>query len=68
MKKPEPRSEYDFRGGTRGRHVRAAATQGSLRALDPDLIERFPDSASVNEALRRVRQVPTTRPKKPASG
>lgn len=68
MKKPEPRPEYDFRGGSRGRHVRAAVTQGNLRALDPDLVERFPDSASVNEALRRVRQVPTTRPKKPAPG
>jgi len=68
MKKSEPRPEYDFRGGVRGRHVRPAATPGNLRALDPDLAEQFPDSASVNEALRRVRQLPTTRPKKPAPG
>ena len=66
MKKPEPRPEYDFRGGTRGRHVREAPKPGNLRSLDPDLAERFPDSASVNEALR---QAPTTRrprPRRPA--
>ncbi len=68
MKKPESRPEYDFRGGVRGQHVRAAAKASNLRALDPDLAERFPDSASVNEALRRVRQVPTTRPNKPMPG
>lgn len=67
MKKPEPRPEYDFRGGTRGRHVRTSSP-GNLRSLDPDLVEKFPDSASVNDALRQVGQVPTTRPKKPAPG
>lgn len=68
MKKPESRPEYDFRGGVRGRHARAAATQGNLRALDPDLAERFPDSASVNEALRQVSTPPAPRPRKPATG
>ncbi len=68
MKKSEPRPEYDFRAGVRGRHVSAAVTPGNLRALDPDLVERFPDSASVNEALRRVGQVRTTKPKKLAPG
>jgi hypothetical protein len=54
MKKPEPRSEYDFRDGTRGWHVRLAAKADNQRTLDPDLAERFPDSASVNEALRGI--------------
>lgn len=66
MKKSEPRPEYDFRGGVRGRHVRPAATRGNLRALDPDLTERFPDSASVNEALRRVTPTRAPKPRKPA--
>ena len=68
MKKPEPRPEYDFRSGVRGRHVRAAGTQGNLRALDPDLAERFPDSASVNEALRGVPPPRMPRRGKPAAG
>ena len=54
MKKSEPRPEYDFRGGVRGRHVRAAATKGNLRALDSDLVEEFPGSASAVKALRRI--------------
>ena len=66
MKKPESRPEYDFRGGVRGQHVRAAAKASNLRALDPDLAERFPDSASVNEALRRVLPSPAARPRKPS--
>ncbi len=68
MKKPESRPEYDFRGGSRGRHVRAAATQGNLRVLDPDLVERFPDSASMNEALRRAVPSRAPRPRKPTAG
>ena len=67
MKKPESRPEYDFRGGVRGRHARAAAS-GNLRSLDPDLAERFPDSASVNEALRQVSIPRAPRPRKPAAG
>ncbi len=66
MKKSEPRPEYDFRDGSRGRHVRSAQKPGNLRALDPDLAARFPDSDSVNEALRRASPPHQLKPKKPA--
>jgi len=52
MKKPEPRAEYDFRGGVRGRHAQRAKAGDNIRVLDPDLAVLFPDSAAVNEALR----------------
>lgn len=66
MKKPEPRPDYDFRDGVRGRHVRKAAKLGNLRSLDPDLADRFPDSAAVNDALRQL-PADIPRRRKPAS-
>lgn len=53
-KKPEPQPEYDFRGGVRGKHRRAFQDGTNLRALEPDLVARFPDSESVNEAHRKA--------------
>lgn len=50
----EPRDEYDFRGGSRGRHHRKLREQGALVRLDPDVAERFPTSESVNAALRAL--------------
>ena len=46
------RDEYDFCAGVRGKHARTAASGTNLVRLDPDVAELFPDSASVNEALR----------------
>ena len=59
MKKPddEPRDEYDFRYGSRGRHQRKLAEEGALVRLDPDVAVRFPTSEAVNAALRAL--VPT---------
>jgi hypothetical protein len=46
---------YDFSRAVRGRHADKAAAVGRLiRMLDPELAELFPDSRSVNEALRAV--------------
>lgn len=54
-KKPdEPRDEYDFRGGTRGRHSRLLAERGAIVQLDPDVAKRSPTSKAVNEALRSI--------------
>ena len=50
----EPREEYDFRGGTRGRHHRKLAGEGAVVRLDPDVAVRFPTSEAVNEALRSL--------------
>ena len=56
MKKPdhEPRDEYDFRYGSRGRHHRKLAEEGALVRLDPDVAMRFPTSEAVNAALRAL--------------
>lgn len=48
----QPRDEYDFRGGTRGRHHRKLREEGAVVRLDPDVAQRFPTSESVNAALR----------------
>ncbi|HEX7680440.1 MAG TPA: hypothetical protein VF713_20075 [Thermoanaerobaculia bacterium] len=44
--------EYDFRGGVRGKYARDYGRNRNLRILAPDLLTAFPDSESVNEALR----------------
>jgi len=65
------RSEYDFKsmkGGVRGKYVRRLKAGTNLVLLEPDLIEAFPDDASVNEALRvAVKMAKVVRqPKRPA--
>jgi hypothetical protein len=46
---------YDWMKATRGRLAKQLAAEGSnSRALDDDLAIAFPDSASVNAALRAV--------------
>lgn len=59
-KKPddEPREEYDFRGGGRGRHHREFAEAGAVVRLDPDVAIRYPTSDAVNEALRSIPVTP----------
>ena len=49
--------EYDFRGGVRGKYARDYDRSRNLRVLDPDLLDEFPDSDSVNEALRALLRV-----------
>jgi len=44
--------EYDFRGGVRGKYAGRYAEGTNIVVLDPDVAEVFPDSESVNEALR----------------
>lgn len=46
------RAEYDFSTAVRGKHFRAYQAGTNIVLLEPDLIEAFPDSASVNQALR----------------
>ena len=46
------RDEYDFSGGVRGKHARLMDGSSNLVLLDPDVAALFPDSDSVNEALR----------------
>ena len=51
---PEMLEEYDFSGGIRGKYVSRYKEGTNIIVLDPELIEYFPDSASVNEALRSL--------------
>src|SRR5665213_713425 len=51
----EMRAEYDFSNGVRGRYHKRLVKEGSnVVVLEPDVAKAFPDSASVNEALRVV--------------
>jgi hypothetical protein len=54
-KTDELRPEYDLnklKGGVRGKYYRRASAGTNLVLIDPDLAKRFPDSQSVNRALR----------------
>jgi hypothetical protein len=51
------RSEYDFSGGVRGKHAKAYAEGTNRVTLDPDVAELFPDSRSVNDALRALADI-----------
>ena len=53
----ELRPEYDLsqlKGGVRGKYYRQAMAGTNLVLIEPDLAKMFPDSASVNWALRVV--------------
>jgi hypothetical protein len=51
-KADELRPEYDFSGGVRGKHHLAYKAGTNVVVLDPDVAEAFPNSSSVNRALR----------------
>lgn len=66
MKKPpckrrtrEMRAEYDFSGGVRGKYVDRYRRGINVVLLDPELAEAFPDSKSVNDALRALVAIAT---------
>ncbi len=46
--------EYDFSNGTRGKYVKRFKAGSNVIILDPDVAEIFPDSESVNNALRGI--------------
>jgi len=49
------RKEYDLsrlKGGVRGKYYRRATAGTNLVLIEPDLAKLFPDSESVNRALR----------------
>ena len=51
---PEMRAEYDFSGGVRGKYAERYRRGTNVVLLDPELAEAFPDSKSVNDALRAL--------------
>ena len=64
---PDMLDEYDFSKGVRGKYAKRYAEGTNIVVLAPDVAEVFPDSESVNEALRvlvkvarqKVKKVPT---------
>jgi hypothetical protein len=48
----EMRSEYDLRGGVRGKYYKQYMEGTNVVLLDPDVAAVFRDSESVNRALR----------------
>ena len=56
------RPEYDLarlKGGVRGKYYKRAAAGTNLVLLEPDVARTFPDSSSVNRALRLLQEVAT---------
>ena len=48
------RPEYDFSGGVRGKYAERYRKGTNVILLDPELSAAFPDSKSVNDALRAL--------------
>ena len=46
--------EYDFSSGVRGKYAQAYREGVNIVKLDRDVIKFFPDTKSVNEALRTL--------------
>jgi hypothetical protein len=55
----EMRAEYDFSGGVRGKYVDRFRRGINVVLLDPELAKAFPDSKSVNDALRALVAIAT---------
>ena len=59
MKKSPDRDmlpEYDFSAGVRGKYAARMAKGSDVVVLDKDMHKLFPDSATVNTALRALAQ------------
>jgi len=61
-KSPEPdplaeRPNLDFSKGVRGKYVNQLPKGTNLAIIAPDLLDAFPDSEAVNNALRTLKQI-----------
>ncbi len=57
----EMRPEYDFSQGVRGKHHQAYRAGTNVVFLETDIAAAFPDSASVNQALRLLVRLSKTK-------
>src|SRR6266480_802259 len=57
----EMRPEYDFSEGVRGKHCHTYRAGTNVMFLEADVAEVFPDSASVNNALRLLVKLAQTK-------
>jgi hypothetical protein len=51
------RSEYDFRGGVRGKYAARYREGTNIVLLEPDVAKVFPNAKAVNRALRALLDV-----------
>jgi len=58
-KKNEMLPEYDFSKGERGKYAKRYAEGTNTVLLSPDVAQYFPDSESVNKALRLLIEIST---------
>ena len=67
-KTDELRPAYDFSKGVRGKHHKAYQAGTNVVLLDADVAKAFPDSSSVNRALRMLLHIAKKQlsPKRPA--
>ncbi len=61
---PDMLDEYDFSNGVRGKYVDRFAKESNVIVLDPDVAQVFPDSESVNQALRALAEIIRNRAEK----
>ena len=54
---PDMLDEYDFSKGVRGKYAKRYAAGTNVVVLAPDVAAVFPDSESVNEALRALVEI-----------
>ena len=58
-------TEYDFRGGVRGKYAASYAEGSNVVLLDADVAAAFPDSVAVNNALRALAEIARRQKPKP---
>jgi len=54
---PDLLDDYDFSQGVRGKYAQRFAQGSNIVVLSPDMAAIFPDSASVDKALRLLVEV-----------
>jgi hypothetical protein len=54
-----PRPSLDFSKGVRGKHFKRMQRGTNIVLIAPDLLDTFPDSEAVNEALRSLKKIAT---------
>jgi hypothetical protein len=66
-REPDPLAErpaLDFSKGTRGKYHQRMQEGTNLVLIAPELMEAFPDSDAVNEALRSLKRIADRAPKR----
>jgi len=51
------RDEYDFSRGIRGKYIERLKEGSNVVHISPELSEKFPTEAAVNEALRELLRI-----------